>query len=64
MKPTIKALGLRIAVVAGLSVSIPSFAATTLRVGTVLAPDDPMGQGLDKFKAKVEAAMRNAGLIN
>ncbi|MBL4696204.1 MAG: C4-dicarboxylate TRAP transporter substrate-binding protein [Rhizobiaceae bacterium] len=58
MKPTIKALGLCIAVVAGLSVSIPSFAATTLRIGTVLAPDDPMGQGLDKFKAEVEAATK------
>jgi len=58
MKLTIKALGLCIAVVAGLSVSIPSFAATTLRIGTVLAPDDPMGQGLDKFKAEVEAATK------
>jgi tripartite ATP-independent transporter DctP family solute receptor len=56
MKLTIKTLGLCIAVLAGLSLSIPSFAETTLRIGTVLAPDDPMGQGLDKFKTEVEAA--------
>ena len=28
-------------------------AATTLRIGTVLAPDDPMGQGLEKFAKEV-----------
>ena len=56
MKSTIKALGLCVTIAAGLSVSIPSFAATTLRIGTVLAPDDPMGQGLEKFKKEVEAA--------
>jgi len=63
MKSPIKALGLCIAVVAGLSVSIPSFGATTLRIGTVLAPDDPMGQGLDKFKAEVEAATKGEVVI-
>ncbi|MEZ5935086.1 MAG: C4-dicarboxylate TRAP transporter substrate-binding protein [Alphaproteobacteria bacterium] len=31
-------------------------AETVLRIGTVLAPDDPMGQGLEKFKAEVEEA--------
>ncbi len=56
MNPTIKALGLCVAMAASLSMSIPAFAATTLRIGTVLAPDDPMGQGLEKFKAEVEAA--------
>jgi TRAP-type transport system periplasmic protein len=56
MKSTIKALGLCVAFAASLSVSMPSFAETTLRIGTVLAPNDPMGQGLDKFKAEVEAA--------
>lgn len=56
MNRTLRALGFGLAVVAGLSVSIPSFAATTLRIGTVLAPDDPMGQGLEKFKTEVEEA--------
>lgn len=31
-------------------------AETVLRIGTVLAPSDPMGQGLEKFKKDVEAA--------
>ncbi|WP_238367242.1 C4-dicarboxylate TRAP transporter substrate-binding protein [Mesobacterium pallidum] len=31
-------------------------AETTLRIGTVLAPNDPMGQGLDKFAAEVAEA--------
>jgi tripartite ATP-independent transporter DctP family solute receptor len=31
-------------------------AKTTLRIGTVLAPNDPMGQGLEKFKKEVEDA--------
>lgn len=39
-----------------LGLAAPADAQTTLRIGTVLAPDDPMGQGLDKFKAEVEAA--------
>ncbi|MCB1461311.1 MAG: C4-dicarboxylate TRAP transporter substrate-binding protein [Nitratireductor sp.] len=56
MNRTIKALGLCVALAAGLGMSLPSYAATTLRIGTVLAPDDPMGQGLEKFKKEVEAA--------
>ena len=56
MKRAIKALGLCVAVAASLGLSVPSFAETTLRIGTVLAPDDPMGQGLEKFKAEVEKA--------
>lgn len=63
MNKMIKALGLSVAVAASLSFSIPSFAATTLRIGTVLAPDDPMGQGLEKFKAEVEAATKGEVLI-
>lgn len=31
----------------------PALAETTLRIGTVLAPTDPMGQGLEKFAAEV-----------
>ena len=42
MNRTIKALGLCVALAAGLGMSLPSYAATTLRIGTVLAPDDPM----------------------
>lgn len=45
-----------IAVVGALGMSLPADAQTTLRIGTVLAPNDPMGQGLDKFKAEVESA--------
>lgn len=41
---------------AGLAFALPAYAETTLRIGTVLAPDDPMGQGLDKFAAEVKEA--------
>lgn len=34
----------------------PAAAETTLRIGTVLAPNDPMGQGLEKFAADVKEA--------
>ena len=63
MNSMIKALGLTVAVAAGLSMSAPAFAQTTLRIGTVLAPDDPMGQGLEKFKAEVEAATNGEVMI-
>lgn len=56
MNRTIKTLGLCVAFAAGLGIAVPAFAETTLRIGTVLAPDDPMGQGLDKFKKEVEEA--------
>lgn len=56
MNRTLKALGLGVAVAVGLGLSAPVNAETTLRIGTVLAPNDPMGQGLDKFKEEVEAA--------
>lgn len=42
--------------VASLGFAAPALAETTLRIGTVLAPDDPMGQGLDKFAAEVKEA--------
>ncbi|QDL94357.1 DctP family TRAP transporter solute-binding subunit (plasmid) [Paroceanicella profunda] len=38
----------------------PASAQTTLRIGTVLAPSDPMGQGLEKFAADVKAATNGA----
>lgn len=63
MKRTMKALGICVALATGLSMSIPAFAATTLRIGTVLAPNDPMGQGLDKFKAEVEKATNGEVLV-
>ncbi len=63
MNSTIKTLGLCVAVAASLSMSLPAFAATTLRIGTVLAPDDPMGQGLEKFKTDVEAATNGEVLV-
>ena len=56
MKSAIKTLGLCVAVTAMLGASLPVYAATTLRIGTVLAPDDPMGQGLEKFATEVEEA--------
>lgn len=45
-----------LAAAALLGLSASADAQTTLRIGTVLAPDDPMGQGLEKLKAEVEAA--------
>ena len=41
---------------AGLTMGGAVWAETTLRIGTVLAPNDPMGQGLDKFAAEVKEA--------
>ena len=63
MNSTIKALGLCAALAVGLSLTAPAYAATTLRIGTVLAPDDPMGQGLEKFKTEVEAATNGEVLV-
>jgi tripartite ATP-independent transporter DctP family solute receptor len=40
----------------GLALVQPAFAETTFRIGTVLAPDDPMGQGLEKFATEVADA--------
>jgi tripartite ATP-independent transporter DctP family solute receptor len=58
MNLTIRTLGLCAGLVGALAFGAPAFAETTLRIGTVLAPDDPMGQGLEKFKADVEAATK------
>jgi len=49
-----KTLCLAAALSAGMAAG--AYAETTIRVGTVLAPDDPMGQGLDKFAAEVAEA--------
>ncbi|UOM35789.1 C4-dicarboxylate TRAP transporter substrate-binding protein [Acuticoccus sp. I52.16.1] len=52
---TMTAIGRCLAVlVAGAALAAPAAAETTLRIGTVLAPSDPMGQGLDKFAKEVE----------
>jgi len=45
-----------VAMTAGLALASPALAETTLRIGTVLAPTDPMGAGLDKFAEDVKAA--------
>jgi TRAP-type transport system periplasmic protein len=58
MKASIAAFGLCLAVAISAGAATPSFAAVTLRIGTVLAPEDPMGQGLEKFKKDVEAATK------
>ncbi len=55
MNKHLKLLGMSVAV-ATFGIAVPALAETTLRIGTVLAPDDPMGQGLDKFAAEVEEA--------
>jgi len=57
MKITSKALGLCATLAAVLAFGAPAYS-QTLRIGTVLAPTDPMGQGLEKFKKDVEAATK------
>ena len=49
-----KGLPAAVLLAAGLALAGPAISETTLRIGTVLAPDDPMGQGLDKFAKEVE----------
>ncbi len=56
MKSVLKTLGLAVAMSAALGLAGAAYAETTLRIGTVLAPNDPMGQGLEKFKKDVEEA--------
>ncbi|WMS40949.1 C4-dicarboxylate TRAP transporter substrate-binding protein [Acuticoccus sp. MNP-M23] len=51
-----KILGAALAVAAVSGLAGPVSADTTLRLGTVLAPNDPMGQGLEKFAKDVEEA--------
>lgn len=58
MKSMLKGLGLLAAVAATIGLVTPVSAETTLRIGTVLAPNDPMGQGLEKFKTEVESATK------
>ncbi len=56
MKTSLRSIGICAAVAFTVGLTMSANAATTLRIGTVLAPNDPMGQGLDKFKAEVEKA--------
>lgn len=56
MQHKVKLVGAAFAVVASLSLALPAASQTTLRIGTVLAPNDPMGQGLDKFAKDVAEA--------
>jgi tripartite ATP-independent transporter DctP family solute receptor len=56
MKITMRGLGLCAALAATIGLALPASAETTLRIGTVLAPNDPMGQGLEKLKAEVKEA--------
>lgn len=58
MKLTMRSLSLGAALSLTLAFGAPALAETTLRIGTVLAPGDPMGVGLEKFKADVEAATK------
>lgn len=52
-----------VAVTVGLGLASSAMAQTTLRIGTVLAPNDPMGQGLDKFATEVEEATGGAVVV-
>ncbi|MCB1422576.1 MAG: C4-dicarboxylate TRAP transporter substrate-binding protein [Nitratireductor sp.] len=45
-----------VALAVGLGIASGAVAETKLRIGTVLAPNDPMGQGLDKFAEDVAKA--------
>lgn len=63
MTTTWKSIGLCAAVMAAIGLAVPASAATTLRIGTVLAPTDPMGQGLEKFKADVEKATNGEVIV-
>lgn len=60
MKAMLKGIGICAAAVAALGFVTSANAETTLRLGTVLAPTDPMGMGLEKFKTDVEAATKGA----
>lgn len=60
MHSTVKGLGFCAVVLAAMGMVSVAQAETTLRLGTVLAPSDPMGQGLEKFKKDVEAATKGA----
>ena len=51
------------ALLTGLALASPSIAETTLRLGTVLAPADPMGQGLEKFATEVEEATQGQVIV-
>ena len=63
MKSVLKTAGLAVVVSAALALAGTAYAETTLRIGTVLAPNDPMGQGLEKFKTDVEAATKGEVLV-
>lgn len=56
MRTALKGFAVGLAAAAALGLATPSLAETVLRIGTVLAPNDPMGQGLEKFRKDVEAA--------
>ena len=49
---------------AGPALNGPAMAADSFRIGTVLAPGDPMGQGLEKFRTDVEKATGGAVRID
>lgn len=55
------ALGTALAAIVGFA--LPAAAETTLRIGTVLAPNDPMGQGLDAFAKEVEEATKGEVVV-
>lgn len=56
MSLSAKSILVAAAMSAGVMFSTSAMAETTIRIGTVLAPDDPMGQGLEKFASEVVEA--------
>ena len=63
MSISIKAAVFAAATACVMGLGSAAMAQTTLRIGTVLAPDDPMGQGLDKFAAEVAEATGGAVVV-
>lgn len=58
MQLSIRGLAVCALVATALASGGTALAQTTLRIGTVLAPTDPMGRGLEKFKTEVESATK------
>jgi tripartite ATP-independent transporter DctP family solute receptor len=63
MKTVLKTLGFAVVMSAALGLAGTANAETTLRIGTVLAPNDPMGQGLEKFKKDVAEATKGEVVV-
>lgn len=63
MNHALKKAAFGLLALAATGLATPSLAETVLRIGTVLAPNDPMGQGLDKFAKEVKEATGGAVVV-